>query len=134
MICCNPMQLVPSGFVVNLISLNVFNLLNMWLYSIPTYLGQRRIVEFLTSSHLPIRNLAEKICHICRLQVFNISYYEQLESFPYKLDILKIGHRKWRIAWEKYHLEKRFEIPQEFIFEIMSSLSPRSSREKKTKW
>ena len=76
--------------MVNLTSLRVFNLSNTRLYSIPTYMGKHKIVEFLTLSHLPIRNLEEDTCHLCRIQFVNLSYCGQLESFPYQIGQIKI--------------------------------------------
>ena len=53
-------------------------------------MGKHEIVEFLTLSHLPIRNLEEEMYHLCRAQFVNLSYCGQLESFPYKIRHIKI--------------------------------------------
>ena len=53
-------------------------------------MGKHEIVDFLTLSHLPIRNLEEEMYHLCRAQFVNLSYCGQLESFPYKIGHIKI--------------------------------------------
>lgn len=81
---------LPSEFLLGLTSLRVLNMSGCTsMASVPTSIGQLRMLEFLSLSGLRIKDLPEEICHLSGLQFLHLSSCTSLESLPSKIGELK---------------------------------------------